>query len=192
MATSADRGKEVRQALRDAAAALIPEVGWNAVTSRALAARAGVAQGVVHYHFDSVTAVLREAAVERMSAMMEAAVTLFAFSVPLGDAMSMLAATMDAYAEDDATNLLFSETYLAATRDELLRERVAAVVENFRNTLARYLAHHDVTDPAETAMVLTAAVDGIFLHRALDARLKSVSVGPVLHRLVTPAPGTAT
>ena len=49
--------------LLSAALDLIVERGWTAVTTRVLADRAGVRPGVVHYHFDSVQALLRTASV---------------------------------------------------------------------------------------------------------------------------------
>lgn len=52
--TAADRGREVRRKLLTAAVELIPERGWNAVSTRLLAERAGVAAGLVHYHFPSL------------------------------------------------------------------------------------------------------------------------------------------
>src|SRR5215471_1517003 len=59
--TAAERGREVRQRLLSAAVELIPELGWNAVSTRILAQRAGLAPGLVHYHFESLQALLREA-----------------------------------------------------------------------------------------------------------------------------------
>src|SRR5690606_38747757 len=59
---SAPRGAEVRRRLLDAAVRAIPEQGWRGVSTRSLARRAGVVPGLVHYHFDSLEALLREAA----------------------------------------------------------------------------------------------------------------------------------
>jgi len=53
----------VRQRLLDTAAELIAERGWTAVSKRLVAERAGVAAGLVHYHFTSVQALLSAAAV---------------------------------------------------------------------------------------------------------------------------------
>lgn len=50
---AAARGREVPQRLLAAAAELIPERGWTAVSTRVLAERAGVTPSVVHYHFSS-------------------------------------------------------------------------------------------------------------------------------------------
>src|SRR5215218_10063879 len=64
--TAADRGREVRRRLVQAARELVPERGWAAVSTRTVAERAGVAPGLVHYHFASLQALLAEAAVGAM------------------------------------------------------------------------------------------------------------------------------
>ena len=61
-----ERGNEVRQRLLAAAVELIPERGWTAVSTRVLAERAGVTPSVVHYHYSSLQALLREAVVGAM------------------------------------------------------------------------------------------------------------------------------
>ncbi len=59
--TAVDRGRDVRLQLLSTAAELIGELGWNAVSTRILAERAGVTPGLVHYHFPSLQALLRDA-----------------------------------------------------------------------------------------------------------------------------------
>jgi len=49
----------------DAAAELIAERGWGAVTTRMVAERAGLRPGLVHYHFDSVTDLLIDSSLRR-------------------------------------------------------------------------------------------------------------------------------
>src|SRR3954471_18939983 len=61
--TSAEQGAATRRAIIDAAVALIGEVGWGQVTTRAIAARAGVPHGAVGYHFNGKAELLREAAI---------------------------------------------------------------------------------------------------------------------------------
>jgi AcrR family transcriptional regulator len=52
---------EAREALLDAALRLLREVGFSKITTRRLAAAAGVNQGLVHYYFGSVEEVLFQA-----------------------------------------------------------------------------------------------------------------------------------
>jgi AcrR family transcriptional regulator len=182
--TAAERGIQVRRKLLDAAVALIAERGWTAVSTRVVAERAGVAPGLVHYHFSSVQALLSEAAVGTMREV--AAVlgpTLAAAGTP-ADAMAALASALDPFTGDDPTSVLFTETYLAATRDPALRAAVAEVIVEFRARLAGWLGAHGIAAPEATAAVVGAAIDGLVLQRALDPTLTAEAIAPVLTRLL--------
>lgn len=183
--TAADRGREVRLQLLSAAAELIAELGWNAVSTRVLATRAGVTPGLVHYHFPSLQALLRDAALGMISDLLSAAELIFEGAGTLDAGVDMMLASLDACTGSDPTSLLFTETYLAATRDKTLRVELIALVEEFRRKLARWLREHGADTPEDTACVLAAAIDGVLLHRALNPELTSSAVAPVLRRLVT-------
>jgi AcrR family transcriptional regulator len=184
VATSADRGREVRARLLEAAAALIAERGWSAVSTRTLAERAGVGAGLVHYHFASLHALLTEAAIGMMRDVTATVRPLLTRADTPADAVRLLMASLDEYTGDDPASRMFVETYLAATRDPALSAAVAGVLDDFRTELTIWLREHDAADPAGTAVVLAAAIDGLLLHRALDARITTDSVTPVLTRLV--------
>ncbi|MGH3098754.1 MAG: TetR/AcrR family transcriptional regulator [Streptosporangiales bacterium] len=184
MPTAAERGRDVRQRLLAAATELIPELGWTAVSTRVLAQRAGVGPGLVHYYFSSLQALLREAAVETMRRSLGALGPVLAGADTPDAAVTMALGSLDAYSGTDPTSLLFVETYLASTRDEELRDELTALVTEVRADLAQALRTHGVPAPEQTAAVLAAAIDGVLLHRALDAGLTSSTVAPVLRRLV--------
>ena len=184
VSTSAERGREVRQRLLAAAAALIPEVGWSAVSTRMLAERAGVAAGVVHYHFTSVQALLSEAAVGIMRGAAEDLGTVVDGAMAPVQMVELMLESLDQYSGHDPRSLLFVETYLAATRDEELRRSLGQIAEEFRQLLAERLAQGGVQAPDETAAVLAAAVDGLVLHRAFNPGLTTSSVTPVVRRLL--------
>ncbi|ROP35367.1 TetR/AcrR family transcriptional regulator [Saccharothrix texasensis] len=170
----------VRERLLRAATELIAEKGWGAVSTRMLADRAGVGSGVVHYHFDSTQAVLVQAAVGALrSAVDDLAPVLDRASTPT-DALTLLLAALDEHGGQE----LFTETFLAATRNDELRQAVGDVLVEFRRTLATWLESHDVPTPAQTAAVLAAAVDGVLLHRALSPDLPADVVVPVLGRVL--------
>lgn len=188
--TAADRGREVRLQLLSAAAELIAELGWNAVSTRILAERAGVTPGLVHYHFPSLQALLRDAALGMMSDLLSAAELIFEDARTLDAGVDMMLGALDAYTGRDPTSLLFTETYLAATRDETLRIELVGLVEEFRRRLTRWLGEHGASTPHDTASVLAAAIDGVMLHRALNPELTSSAVAPVLRRLVIPGMAT--
>lgn len=191
MPTAAERGREVRERLLAAAVELIAERGWTAVSTRVVAERAGVAPGLVHYHFASVQALLSEAAIGAMSEATMSLEPLLTRARTPAEAVTLLTTAMDEFTGTDPLSVLFVETYLAATRDPRLRDAVAGVIAGFRHRLAAWLHEHDVPNAAATATVLTAAVDGLVLQRSLDPALTGATVAPVLTRLtseVTPCP----
>jgi AcrR family transcriptional regulator len=185
MATTAvERGREARQRLLRAATELITERGWTAVTTRLLAERAGVATGVVHYHFPSVQALLVEAALGVVRGLVNAIGPELADSRDADQTLTLLLGSLDDYNGTDPVSLLFVETYLAATRDETLRQALGEILAEFRRQLAEQLSVHAVPDPEATAAVLAAAIDGVLLHRALRPGPARADVTAVLRRLV--------
>lgn len=185
-ATAADRGREVRQRLLRAGAELIAERGWSAVSTRMVAERAQVGSGLVHYHFASLGALLRQAALGTVEALAKETAALLAAAAAPGEALEHVMGTLDDYSGTDPTSLLFTETYLAATRDEELREGLARILATTRDELSGRLSSHGVDRPAETAAVLLAALDGLMLHRAAVPSLTSgSSATPVLRRLLS-------
>ncbi|GGQ73942.1 TetR/AcrR family transcriptional regulator [Couchioplanes azureus] len=181
MVTMAERGRQARQRLLRAATELIAERGWSAISTRLLAERAGVAPGVVHYHFPSVQALLSEAALGAARSLTAQAVPVLAGTRSAGEALSVL---LDALDGAGAVSVLFVETYLAAARDEALRTALGEVIGEFRRELADRFAAHAVPDPGGTAAVVAAAVDGVVLHRALLPGLDGATVATVLRRLL--------
>ncbi|WP_046470998.1 TetR/AcrR family transcriptional regulator [Allosalinactinospora lopnorensis] len=186
MSTAAEQGRAVRRRLLRAAAELIAERGWRAVSTRVLAERAGVAPGVVHYHFTSVQALLTEAAIGAMRDVVDGLGPVLDRARTPAEAVDLLLASLDDYTGNDPASLLFTEAYLAATRDAELRQAVGGVVVDFRRKLAGWLGEHGVRTPEETAAVLAAAIDGFLLHRALEPSLSAATVAPVLRRILAP------
>ncbi len=183
--TAADRGRDVRLQLLSTAAELIAERGWTAVSTRVLADRAGVTPGLVHYHFPSLQALLRDAALGMVSDLLSSAEAIFENAQSLDTGVDLMLSSLEAYTGTDPLSLLFTETYLAATRDETLRSELSALVTEFRQQLARWLAERGASAPDDTASVLAAAIDGVILHRALNPELTPSTVAPVLRRLIT-------
>ncbi|MFD7657136.1 TetR/AcrR family transcriptional regulator [Actinosynnema sp. NPDC059797] len=168
----------VRQRLLRAAAELIAEKGWGAVSTRVLADRAGVGSGVVHYHFDSLRAVLVEASVGALRAALAELPRLLEDSATPDEALAALLGALDGHGDQE----LFIETILAATRDDALREAVREVLVEFRAELAAWLARRGVPTPESTAAVLAAALDGVLLHRALSPDPSPDAIVSVLGR----------
>ncbi|MDY6999524.1 MAG: TetR/AcrR family transcriptional regulator [Actinomycetota bacterium] len=163
---AATRGQQVRRQLLAAAAELIPQLGWSAVSTRTLAQRAGVTPSVVHYHFPSLQAVLQEAALgamRRATAELEASLS----SAGPQELIDSALAAMRPYTGADPTTVLFVEAYLAGLRDQHFGAAIADLLTHSRGRLAQRLAEDDVADPDGTAAVVFAALDGLVLHRGL-------------------------
>lgn len=184
--TAAERGKEVRRRLLAAAVELIPRLGWRGVSTRVLAEQAGVAPGLVHYHFESLAALLRRAAVDVIRQMLSGAEAALAAAPDVDAGLELMLSALDAHSGDDPASLLFSEAFLAATRDEALRAELTTLLDQFRGATASWLRRNGEPRPEQTAAVFAAAVDGMMLHRVLDPGLTSATAGPALRRLLTP------
>ncbi len=185
MSPSAEQGHEVRQRLLAAAVDLISERGWSAVSTRLVAERAGVSPSVVHYHFASMAALLREAVLTAMRQVLAAADEVMVQATTPAEVVDLLIGSVDDFSGADPMSLLFVEAYLASTRDERLRGELVVVVDELRARLAGRLAERGVPQPEETAAVLAASIDGILLHRGLGAGPSAAVVANVLRRLVT-------
>ncbi|SFB41272.1 transcriptional regulator, TetR family [Amycolatopsis marina] len=181
---AAARGREVRQRLLAAAVELIPERGWTAVSTRILAERAGVTPSVVHYHFPSLSALLNEAVVGLMRQILSYVDGVLESAETPAEAVDAMLSSVDRYTGADPVSLLTVEAYLAATRDDQLREQVRGLVEAFRSRFGRWLGDRGVSAPDETAAVLVAALDGLLLHRGLETGPDPAHVSAVLRRLV--------
>ncbi|OEV02447.1 TetR family transcriptional regulator [Streptomyces oceani] len=180
---SATRGQQTRDRLLDAAVQLIVEEGWGAVTTRKMAERAGVRPGVVHYHFDTVTDLLVEASLD--ATRRELGKALDALQQQEGPAgLEEVLHTVGSYSSDDPIAVLLSETLLAATRIEKLREQLSELMREWRAMTAGWLEAQGAPDPEATATVLGAALDGLVLHCLLDPQLRTAPLTDPLERLV--------
>lgn len=191
------RGQETRQRLLAAAVELVQETGWGAVSTRAIAQRAGVRPGVVHYHFPSVTDLLVDATVPALTGMVDEVVTLLeaAEDVPAGiDALLGTAAGYaDDYAADEPASRLTAEAFLAATRVPRLRAALAETLTQARARLADWLRARGYQGDAEAvATVLAAALDGLILHRAVDPATDLAAAARALRALVSDPPEPTT
>ena len=183
MPKSADRGRRTREQLLDAAAQLVGEVGWGAVTTRLVAERAGVNAALVHYHFSSVSDLLSTAALQFAERILaESAGVLRAEGSPEG--VERMLDGLSRYTGTDPESLLLAEAFLAAHRLPGLRASLAALVADFRSRVAEWLRAAGVQDADAVALLLGAAIDGLVLHRGLDASVDFRAVAGPLRRLV--------
>ncbi|XVQ82062.1 TetR/AcrR family transcriptional regulator [Microbispora siamensis] len=186
---SADRGRTTRQRLLGAAAALIAEVGWGGVSTRMVAERAGVAPGVVHYHFASLPDLLIAASTGVARAMLEELTGRLAEQPDPETGVEWLLGELSRYTGTDPASLLIVEMYLAAARLPDLRDRLHEIVADSRARVAAWLRErgHSAGRPGDaeaTAAVLVAAVDGLVLHRGLDPALDLAALAGPLRAMV--------
>ncbi len=160
-----------------AAAELIAEVGWGRVTTRAIAARAGLPHGAVSYHFRGKQELLIEAALHAF----EQALPISAFQAmsTIGEILDLIEAEVgDRDAIDPLLSGLMMEAMREAGRDEALRERLGAMLAVYRRVMVDVVSADQrsgatLTGPsAEAIATLLAAVgDGLLLHAILDPGL---------------------
>lgn len=186
--TNADRGRAVRDRLLAAARELIGERGWGAVSTRILAERAGVRPGLVHYHFESLQALLCQAALEQMQQLLDGTAALLSQATSPADGIERMLLDLDQYTGSDPASLLFIEAYLAATRDRELRHRISALVAEFRGSLTIALAESGHPRPDEAASAVMALFDGFILHKGLDPDLSAARLAPPLRRILAIEP----
>ncbi|WP_433762445.1 TetR family transcriptional regulator C-terminal domain-containing protein [Nocardia sp. CA-135398] len=82
----------------------------------------------------------------------------------------------------DPATVAMSEMMLAATRHERLRRELGRFIAEARAALTEWFREQQVVaDPAATAAVVLALIDGLILHRLIDPSLGSIDVtGPLL------------
>jgi AcrR family transcriptional regulator len=144
-----------RDAVLDAAAAVVAELGPTSLTLEAVAAGAGVSKGGLLYHFpskDALIAGLVERAIGDVNAFMEA--HLQDDDSPGAFARAYAAATIDTAAEP--ADLISSIAAAAALNSDLLEP-----VRRAYATWQERLLHDGL--PPERALLLRLAVDGWWL-----------------------------
>lgn len=181
--TSVERGRQARARLLASARELVGEIGWNAVSTRNLAEHAGLRAGLVHYHFESLQALLRQAAIDGMRAMLDASTEGLDDTGDPADAVETILTDLDRHDADGTTSLLFVESYLAATRDPQLRAQMAELMLRFRRELTTALDGAGHPDAHGAAVVVLATFDGFMLHKGLDPELSAATIAPTLRRV---------
>ena len=186
--TAAGRGRDTRERLLRAAAELIVDVGWGQVSTRMVAQRAGVPAGAVHYHFPSLAELLRSAVAPALEALAGSLTSQLTGSPDVRTGIHRLFAVVARPPAEHGATVLMGEVFMQASRDAALRDQVAAVLADVRARLTRWLEGQGLGERAgPMATVLTAAVDALGMHRALDPTLDLAGVEAALVQLVSGA-----
>ena len=180
VATSGRRSRSdaTRRRIVDAAAAVIRTEGFGGTTTAAIAARAGLAEGAIFYHFGSLpdlyAEVLRTSSAERLVAYRAA---LDGIDRP--DAL--LRAALGLFAEDRETGhvAVLAELIAGAASVDglrpLVQEEVAAWVAFVEGVLGRLLHSTGLTDllppPRDLAVVVVSLFTGAELLTGLAPEL---------------------
>lgn len=198
VARSRPHSGQTRQRLLAAAAALIAEVGWGRVRTRAVAERAGLPLGAVSYHFHGKQELLTEAALDVVEA--EFPIGELAAVRTLAELFELIRTAVgrrDSY--DPLLAGVLVETMREAGRDPGLADRMTALLAEYRRLLSelvrteqqRGVARTDA-DPAAVAALVAAAGDGLLLHALLDSGTDTGSAFDALLTLLRPpAPESA-
>jgi AcrR family transcriptional regulator len=191
-ATGAD--PSTSQRLASAAVQLIAEEGWAAVTTRHVADRAGVNQGLVHYHYGSVAALRREAALQAMTAVFEPAIAGLLHVDDIGAALGQAIAAIEQIDPTQPEVVVSLEAMLQSQRDPELRERLLVMLDDFRDVLEERLAKaaregrlRSDLDARGAALLVAAALDGLGLHRSIDPGTSLAPAASTITALLEPA-----
>ena len=191
--TNRERGRSTRAKILQATAELIAEAGWSGFSTRDIAARAGVTQGIVGYHWRSKDDLVREAALTASAQTLAPVFDALAQAPSVRVALEQVLELEAAFRDQPPLTLLLFETMLQAGRDPALRDALAVMLRDFRTRLAAALAGQGAAEPHVTAAALAAALDGLFLHAVVDDQLDVRAAGSTLLRLLDePAPRRST
>ncbi|MQA01202.1 MAG: TetR family transcriptional regulator [Streptosporangiales bacterium] len=172
---SSTRGSRRREEIVRAGVDLLVEAGWPAVTTRRVAARAGVNVGLIHYHFGGL-AQLRAAITQRAAEDLGDPVVHELLGADgaraVVDAMRRL---LPETADDERRARLAMEVMAGALREPGLAAAGEDQLRQLRAALADRLGelYPDWPAPRRTgaATLLLALLEGLVLHRLLDPQL---------------------
>lgn len=186
------RGEATRQKIAQAAVELVAELGWDAVTTRAVAARADVNPALVHYHFGSMEALLRGAVMTAMEAEIGQAARPLMEAPSLAEGLAGSIDAIGAFDTETPTAKLLIEAMVRAMRDPWLTEVMVSSLQDFRALVAERVRAASASGealaelpPEATAVLLAAALDGLLLHRIIDPTIDIDGVREVLLRMVS-------
>ena len=181
-----------RERLLGAAAELIAELGWGRVTTRAVAARAGLPHGSVSYHFRGKQELLIEAALDAFRR--EIPVAAFEALDTVDALLALIEAEVgDPEAIDPVLSRLMLEAMREAEREPVLRERMGAMMREYRDLMVRTVRAEqarggvfDGASPEAIATLLGAVGDGLLMHVLLDRDVDVAGAIAAMRALLAP------
>ncbi|HKJ36749.1 MAG TPA: TetR family transcriptional regulator [Solirubrobacterales bacterium] len=174
----------------EAAAELIAEVGWGRVTTRAVAAKAGLPHGAVSYHFAGKQQLLVEAALKAFERAFQP--EEFARLDSIEEVIAGFETELRSVSGSPAIAALMLEAMREAERDAELRDRLGTLLRRARQAVAD-VARRDEglsglsASPETIAALLIAVGDGLLLHCLIDPELDVGAQFAALHAMLAGA-----
>lgn len=177
---------ERRDRIIDACLEVIARDGVAGTSHRRVAAEAGVPLGAMTYYFDGMGDLLH-ASFTRFATTISDRFERRMATVESEDAAkaAVIAIILDDVFGDNRELVLSHELYTLAARDPAYRSITSAWMQRSRDALE----HH--FDP-ETARMLDALIEGLTIHRALDAEARDPQEVEEAVARITARPGSAT
>jgi AcrR family transcriptional regulator len=177
--------RSTRDRLMDAAFAVVARDGLEAASVKSIAAQAGIAPGLVHYHFASKDALLEAAlrrAVEDYRARGDARRKAAAPTEQIGRFVNTAQAALDEEGDLFRVRLAFAARALS---DPVLAAQVAALnAEAAEDTALTFAAVDGRAQPTpqerDLARSLKALFEGVMLARLLDPSFPSKTAAAVI------------
>lgn len=155
-----------RERIIEACLEVIASSGVAGTSHRKVAARAGVPLGAMTYYFDGMDGLLQEAFARFATSISDKFERRMAAAADIDAARDAVVAIIleDVFSEDREL-VLSHELYTLAAREPAYRSITTAWMHRSRSALERHF------DPF-TARVLDALIEGLTIHRALDAEAR--------------------
>lgn len=174
-----------RQRILGAARDLIAELGWNRVTTRKVAERAGVNNALVHYYFGTKRALLLQAATDALMNEIGGPLQALLGGAALRQGVAEAIAWMERVGPSHTATRIVVEMMLQAVHDPALQETSRNMLQDFRHVVEA-AAEAQGWKPAEAAglaIVLAALLDGLYLHVLLEPELDLEAAAQALRPL---------
>jgi AcrR family transcriptional regulator len=189
-----DRGEQTRLRLLEATGRVGARAGWGGITTRAVAEEADVNPGLVHYHFGTLDELRRAAVAQVMATLVEGSIGRLDGTPDAASAIATMIAAVPASGDEDDASAFLYEAFLAARRDEALRQTLAAVLREVRTELTGWVDTLTAPDPSRAdppavAALIVAALDGIYIHRLLDPDVDPTVLAGPIRALLRPQKG---
>lgn len=186
------RGARRKAELVEAGVALLLEGGWGALTSRAVADRAGANLGLVHYHFGGFPELKRAVTGAVIAEVFDPVLDVMTAERGWVDG-TRAAMALGASALDSHGGRLQAELVTASLGDETIKQQLTEAFAAARTRLTRWLVESGVAadQAAGLSILLVALLDGLLLHRLVDPDLPLDLASAALGELATPPPRAA-